>query len=198
MGPGFTIKLQRWIGNPCTGNIMTVNIQKLLDSPFCWKSDDFSLMGHEGHSVNWIASPTAINSGVYCNSLTCLHRRFQLWCQGKLAPRVLFSMTVWDCTVRTLASLRYTILPYPPYSPYLAQSDYAVFYEMKEPPQEKIPYLWWPGERCSQLCAHYSQRELCCRYPTVTREMVTVPWPWWVVWQNCFSVICHLSSVGGL
>lgn len=34
---------------------------------------------------------------------------------------------------QTLASLGYTVLPHPPYSPHLAPSDYALFNKIKEP-----------------------------------------------------------------
>jgi hypothetical protein len=84
--------------------------KKILDCPFCWKLDGFTLMGHKGPPVNWMASPAAINSEVYCNSLTCLHHRIQLWCQGNWHPMF---CSPWQC--KTAQYKHWHPLDIPPY-----------------------------------------------------------------------------------
>lgn len=57
---GFTIKLWRWQGNICSGN-MAVCVQEISDSTFCWKADGLSILGCGGHPVNRVASARANN-----------------------------------------------------------------------------------------------------------------------------------------
>ena len=92
-------------------------------------------------------------------------------------------------TTQTPASLGYTVLPHPPYSPYLAPSDCFIQQNIRTNPQEKIPYQWWHGVECPQLQ---------CRALKVTTEKTTVHRPWRGVCQKCYSLICRQSSTGGL
>jgi histone-lysine N-methyltransferase SETMAR len=95
--------------------------------------------------IEWLPHGQTINSEMYCNTLTCLCRRIQLRRQGKWACQVPFlhdnvrrHSSKKKKPTQQLASLGYTVLPHPPYSPDFAPSDYALFNKMKEPLRGRI------------------------------------------------------------
>jgi hypothetical protein len=136
MNRGFTTTFLKRKGNPFSGSMIEVfSPRNFIQLPLL---DGHGLLGHVQHPDSEVASPggnskllfTATSSHIFVGKssngakanghrVLVLHDNVRLHtsCQ----------------TAQTLPSLRFSILPHPPYSPDLAPSGYVLFDKTKDP-----------------------------------------------------------------
>ena len=84
----------------------------------------------------YLETGTTLNSERYVNLLDKLHTTSKEKRRGTLSKHIVFLQDNAPChkaaiTMHKLCELKYDIIDHPPYSPYLAPSDYYLFPKLK-------------------------------------------------------------------